>query len=124
MKYFLQKIPQGGCWINLPENEQRELLGNSFNSGGGKRGIAKRLSMNSPSLTLTTSPMQKQTCRCHPIETRPLTVREYARIQSFPDNWIFCGGKSRKYHQLGNAVPVNLARAISKSIIDYLKKND
>jgi DNA (cytosine-5)-methyltransferase 1 len=121
MKGYLSKIPQGGCWTSLPNNEQREVLGKSYESGGGKRGVAKRLSMSEPSLTLTTSPNQKQTCRCHPLETRPLTVREYARIQSFPDEWKFCGGKAKKYHQIGNAVPVNLARAISKSIKEYLQ---
>ena len=67
-------------------------MGKSWNSGGGRTGMARRLSWDEPSLTLTTSPSQKQTERCHPEETRPFTTREYARIQSFPDSWKFAGG--------------------------------
>lgn len=79
--------------------------------------MARRLSMDEPSLTLTCAPAQKQTERCHPTETRPLTVREYARIQTFPDNWQFEGTISDQYKQIGNAVPVNLAFAIGRSLI-------
>jgi DNA (cytosine-5)-methyltransferase 1 len=93
-------IPQGGCWINLPENLQKQYLGNSYNSSGGKRGILYRLSMDKPSLTLLCSPSQKQTERCHPEETRPFTVREYARIQTFPDDWKFEGSVSQQYKQI------------------------
>jgi DNA (cytosine-5)-methyltransferase 1 len=65
--------------------------------------------MDEPSLTLTTSPAQKQTERCHPTETRPLSVREYARIQTFPDYYKFAGSSAAQYKQIGNAVPVELA---------------
>ena len=82
--------------------------------GGGKTGMARRLSWDEPSLTLTCSPAQKQTERCHPDETRPLTVREYARIQSFPDAWHFDGSVTSQYKQIGNAVPVNLGFHIGK----------
>ena len=110
-------IPQGGCWVNLPEPLQRSYLGNSYNSGGGKRGILHRLSMDKPSLTLLCTPSQKQTERCHPLEERPLTIREYARIQSFPDDYEFYGSISSQYKQIGNAVPVELARQMGMSII-------
>ena len=93
----------------------------SYFSGGGKRGIARRLSMNEPSLTLTTSPCQKQTERCHPNETRPLNIREYARIQSFPDDYIFEGSIAQQYKQIGNAVPVKLAEHIAKSLKKFLE---
>lgn len=83
--------------------------------------MARRLSWDEPSLTLTTSPAQKQTERCHPNETRPLTVREYARIQSFPDEFVFTGSMNAQYRQIGNAVPVNLAFHIGKSIKSYLE---
>ena len=73
-----------------------------------------------PSLTLTCAPAQKQTERCHPEETRPLSVREYARIQTFPDNWEFAGSKTSQYKQIGNAVPVNFAYAIGLSLIKLL----
>jgi len=119
-KKIMELIPQGGCWIDLPINIQKEYMKKSFYSAGGKRGIAKRLSLDKPSLTLTTSPCQKQTERCHPIETRPLNLKEYARIQSFPDNYIFCGTLAQQYKQIGNAVPVLLSIKIAKSIKDVL----
>ena len=119
-KDVLDLVPPGGCWVNLPEDIQLSYMGASYNSSGGKKGIARRLSMDEPSLTLTTSPMQKQTERCHPLETRQFTVREYARIQTFPDNYVFTGSLANKYKQIGNAVPVELARNIGLSIIDVL----
>ena len=54
---------------------------------------------------------------CHPIQDRPLSVKEYARIQQFPDDWIFKGTTAAKYKQIGNAVPVGLAKAIGEAII-------
>ena len=122
-KEIMELVPPGGCWINLPLNIQKEYMKNSFNSGGGKRGIARRLSMDEPSLTLTTSPCQKQTERCHPNETRPLNIREYAIIQTFPDNYIFSGSIAQQYKQIGNAVPVNLAIEIAKSVKSFLLEN-
>lgn len=116
-KQVLELVPQGGDWRNLPEDIAKEYMGGSWLLGGGKTGMARRLSLDEPSLTLTCSPCQKQTERCHPIETRPLNVREYARIQTFPDNWQFQGSMSDKYKQIGNAVPVNLAWAVGRSLI-------
>lgn len=117
-KYKVMKlVPEGGDWRNLPENVAREYMKGSYILGGGKTGMARRLAMDEPSLTLTCAPAQKQTERCHPIETRPLTVREYARIQTFPDDWQFCGNLTAQYKQIGNAVPVNLAWAIGRSLI-------
>ena len=113
----LSMVPEGGDWRDLPEDVAKEFMGASFYLGGGKTGMARRLSMDEPSLTLTCAPAQKQTERCHPIETRPLTVREYARIQTFPDEWIFAGSVSDQYKQIGNAVPVNLSYAIGRSLI-------
>lgn len=84
--------------------------------GGGRTGILRRMSMDEPSLAVLTSPTQKQTERCHPLEPRPFTVRENARIQSFPDDWHFCGGVGSQYKQVGNAVPVNLAFDIANEI--------
>lgn len=121
-KKLFKLIPQGGCWINLPVDAQKEYLGKSYNSGGGKRGILKRLSMDSPSLTILCSPSQKQTERCHPIETRPLTIRETARIQTFPDEYEFYGSLSSQYKQLGNAVPVTLAYKLGQRLIRCIDK--
>ena len=115
-KRVLEMVPPGGCWVDLPEEIQKAYMGKAFNSGGGRRGMARRLSMEEQCLTLTTSPAQKQTERCHPMETRPLTVREYARIQTFPDDYEFCGSMSKKYKQIGNAVPVTLAYHLAQSV--------
>ena len=120
----LDMVPEGGDWRDLPVEEQKAYMGGSFYLGGGKTGMARRLSMDEPSLTLTCAPAQKQTERCHPTETRPLTVREYARIQTFPDNWMFMGNLTDQYKQIGNAVPVNLAYAIGRSIIRLLNDID
>lgn len=119
---ILDMVPPGGYWRDLPENIQKEYMLKSFYLGGGKTGMARRLSWDEPSLTLTCAPAQKQTERCHPEETRPLTVREYARIQTFPDGWEFEGPISSKYKQIGNAVPVNLSFAVGKSIVQLLDK--
>lgn len=125
-KKILSLVPPGGCWIDLPHDIQKEYMGSSYYSGGGKRGMARRISWDEPSLTLTCSPSQKQTERCHPDQTRPFTIREYARIQSFPDDWDFSGGLGAQYKQIGNAVPVNLAYHLSlelkKAVLKYREK--
>lgn len=119
-KEIMEMVPQGGYWKDLPDELQREYMGGSYFLGGGKTGLARRLSMKSPSLTLVCAAAMKQTERCHPIETRPLTIRESARIQTFPDNWEFSGAKSQQYKQIGNAVPVNLAWAVGNSLVRFL----
>ncbi len=120
----LELVPAGGYWRNLPEDIAKEYMGKSYYSGGGRTGMARRISWNEPCLTLTCSPAQKQTERCHPEETRPFTVREYARIQSFPDDWEFSGSMGQQYKQIGNAVPVQFAKAVGLSIIDILNKEE
>lgn len=123
-KEIMQHIPAGGYWRNLSDDLQREYMQGSYFLGGGKTGMARRLSMNEPSLTLTTSPAQKQTERCHPIETRPLQVNEYARIQTFPDDWEFQGSLTASYKQIGNAVPVNMAAALGRALVRLLNELD
>ncbi len=117
----LELIPPGGYWRDLPLSLQKEYMQKSFYLGGGKTGIARRISWDEPCLTLTCSPAQKQTERCHPDETRPFEVREYARIQTFPDEWKFEGPITEQYRQIGNAVPVNLAYAVGKSVVNLLR---
>ena len=121
-KAVLDLVPQKGYWRNLPLDIQKEYMGKSFYLGGGKTGIARRIGWDEPSLTLTCSPAQKQTERCHPEETRPFTVREYARIQTFPDDWEFIGSVSQQYKQIGNAVPCNLGQEIGYSIVKFLNE--
>ena len=122
-KEIIDLIPQGGYWRDLPLELQKEYMQKSFYLGGGKTGIARRIAWNEPCLTLTCNPAQKQTERCHPEETRPFTVREYARIQTFPDDWQFVGPTAQQYKQIGNAVPVNLAKEIGYSIINFLNEH-
>ena len=119
-KNVLDLVPPKGYWRDLPLEIQKDFMGASFYLGGGKTGMARRIGWDEPCLTLTCSPAQKQTERCHPDETRPFTVREYARIQTFPDDWHFSGPMSQQYKQIGNAVPVNLGREIGYSIIKFL----
>lgn len=121
-KKVMDLIPPGGYWRDLPINIQKEYMKKSFYLGGGKTGMARRISWDEPSLTLTCSPAQKQTERCHPDETRPFTVREYARIQTFPDDWEFAGSMTSQYKQIGNAVPINLAKAIGHSVVQALNE--
>lgn len=121
-KDVLDLVPEGGYWRDLPIEIQKNYMGSSYYLGGGKTGMARRMSWSEPSLTLTCSPAQKQTERCHPEETRPFTIREYARIQTFPDDWAFSGSVSQQYKQIGNAVPVNFAREVGISIIRFLNK--
>jgi DNA (cytosine-5)-methyltransferase 1 len=120
-KEIMAKVPPGGYWRDLPLDLQKEYMKASFYMSGGKTGMARRLSWDEPSLTLTCNPAQKQTERCHPEETRPLTVREYARIQTFPDDWEFIGSVSSQYKQIGNAVPVNLAYHVGSCLISMLE---
>ncbi|HEY5593255.1 MAG TPA: DNA (cytosine-5-)-methyltransferase [Paludibacter sp.] len=121
-KEILDLIPQKGYWRNLPIDLQKKFMGKSFYLGGGKTGMARRIGWDEPCLTLTCSPAQKQTERCHPEETRPFTIREYARIQTFPDDWEFEGSVAQKYKQIGNAVPVNLAKEVGFSIVKFLNQ--
>ena len=118
---IFELVPPGGYWRDIPENIAKEYMKSTWNMGGGRTGILRRLSLDEPSLTVLTSPTQKQTERCHPLEARPFTIRENARIQSFPDNWKFQGSIGNQYKQIGNAVPVNLAYEIGLKIKESLE---
>lgn len=115
-------VNPGGCWRDLPDDIARDYMKASYFMGGGRTGIARRLSWDEPGLTVLCTPGQKQTDRCHPDEIRPFSVRENARIQSFPDDWKFEGSMAEQYKQIGNAVPVNLAKEVGLSIKKYLNK--
>jgi hypothetical protein len=119
---IFELVPPGGYWRDIPEEIAKPYMKSTWNMGGGRTGILRRMSLDEPSLTVLTSPSQKQTERCHPLEARPFTVRENARIQSFPDDWEFQGGVGAQYRQVGNAVPVLLAYEIGKKIKESLEK--
>ncbi len=120
---YLKHVPTGGNWKSLPIELQKEAMGGAFNSGGGKTGFYRRLDYNQPAPTLVTSPTQKATLLCHPTQNRPLSVREYARIQQFPDHWIIEGEAEAVYRQIGNAVPIGLGKAIGQVLISVAEQN-
>lgn len=113
---YLKRVPEGGNWKSLPPNLVEAAMGGAYLSGGGKVGFYRRLSFDAPAPTLVTSPIQKATALCHPRELRPLSVKEYARIQGFPDDWKIHGSTTEMYRQIGNAVPVPLGRSIGEML--------
>lgn len=119
---LFELVPPGGYWRDIDPVLAKEYMKSCWEMEGGRTGILRRLSYDEPSLTVLTSPSQKQTERCHPAEARPFTVRENARCQSFPDEWEFCGNAMSQYKQVGNAVPVNLAYEVAKSIYESLEQ--
>lgn len=119
---IFELVPPGGYWRDIPADIAKEYMKSCWNMGGGRTGILRRLSLDEPSLAVLTSPSQKQTDRCHPLEARPFNIRENARVQSFPDEWKFCGSVSSQYKQVGNAVPVLLAYDIAKEIYRGLEQ--
>lgn len=120
---YLKLVPEGGNWRSLPPSIAKAAMGGAYESGGGKVGFYRRLSYSEPSPTLVTSPNQKATLLCHPRETRPLSVIEYARIQQFPDSWKFQGKLADCYRQIGNAVPIPLGKAIGQMLISVALGN-
>ena len=115
-------VPPGGYWRDIDPHIARAYMKSCWDMEGGRTGILRRMSLDEPSLTVLTSPGMKQTDRCHPLEVRPFSYRENARIQTFPDDWQFCGSLLEKYKQVGNAVPVALAKEIGIQIIRTLQQ--
>lgn len=123
-KHYLAMVPPGSNWRSLPEEIQKESMGKAWHAKGGRSGWWRRLSFDLPCPTLVTMPNHAGTALCHPTETRALTLREYARIQEFPDDWEFCGTPAEQYAQVGNAVPVRLgevAGAVLSSELDAIE---
>lgn len=119
-KAIFALVPPGGYWRDIDKDIAKKYMKKCWFMGGGKTGILRRLSLDEPGLTVLTTPQMKQTERCHPLEVRPFSIRENARIQSFPDEWEFVGTVASQYKQIGNAVPCNLAMELGKSIIRAL----
>jgi DNA (cytosine-5)-methyltransferase 1 len=124
-KGFLALVPPGSNWRSLPEAIQRESMGSVWHAKGGRSGWWRRLSMGLPCPTLVTMPNHASTALCHPNELRALSIKEYARIQEFPDEWQVAGTPAQQYAQVGNAVPVRLGRVAGEVIaqkMDELQK--
>jgi len=113
---IFEMVPPGGNWRSLPVEVQKTALGNGYESGGGKTGFFRRLSWDHPTPTIVAKPNRKSCAICHPDEIRPLSVRECARVQGFPDTWQFVGSMHTQYTQVGNAVPVALGHAIGRAV--------
>ena len=113
-------VPPGGNWRSLPEGVAKESMGKAFVAKGGRSGWWRRLSMDLPSPTIVTMPNHAGTALCHPTETRALTLRECARVQEFPDEWVFCGTAAAQYAQVGNAVPVRLGEVCGRVVAAIL----
>ncbi|WP_165726288.1 DNA cytosine methyltransferase [Pseudoalteromonas sp. SA25] len=121
----ISNLKPGQTMKDLPENLQHESFKKRANRrvadgtptekrGGAPSGI-KRLHHNEPCLTITGAATREL---IHPTENRPLTLREAARIQTFPDSFNFYGNKSQKVQQVGNAIPPILARIFAEHIKD------
>ncbi len=120
MEKYMKLIGEGENWTKLDPAVAKEAMGKAYVLSGGKTGFLRRLSFDEPAPTLVTSPTMPATQLCHPKELRPLSVEEYARIQQFPDTWIFEGRIESIYKQIGNAVPVGLGKAVGNQIIRHL----
>jgi len=118
---FIHLLKPGQNWRDLPPDLQREAMGRAFDCTGGRTGFYRRLAWDEPSPTLVTSPTMPATLLAHPVEDRPLSVQEYARIQTFPDDWKFAGTTAQKYRQIGNAVPVEFGRQIGEHMKEFLQ---
>lgn len=107
-KKYLAQVPPGGNWRMLPTEVAMESMGKAFFAKGGRSGWWRRLSRDLPCPTITTLPNHSSTSLCHPDEVRVLSVGECARVQEFPDGWVFSGSPQQQMAQVGNAVPARL----------------
>lgn len=114
---YLKLVPEGSDWRALPKNLQPKAIGAAFKSWGGRSGFLRRLSWEKPAPTITNNPKTKATMLCHPTEIRPMSLRECARLQQFPDDWRFYGSLAQQYKQVGNATPLAIGEVIGHAIM-------
>lgn len=119
MLQYMSLVKEGENWTNLEPKIAKEAMGKAYELSGGKTGFLRRLSNSKPSPTLVTSPVMPATLICHPTELRPLSIKEYARVQQFPDDWKFSGNIADIYKQIGNAVPVGLGYMAGMQIVRF-----
>lgn len=126
-RFFLEMVPPGSNWRSLPIDIQEQSMGRAWHAKGGRSGWWRRLTFDLPCPTLVTMPNHASTSLCHPTETRALSIREYSRIQEFPDEWEFAGKTAEQYAQVGNAVPTRLGKIAGEVIataLNDLKRRD
>lgn len=102
-------IPPGGNWTSIPE----KLMANYKDRSRCHTGIYRRLEADKPSVVIGN---YRKNMLVHPFENRGLSIREAARIQSFPDKYKFFGGIGFQQQQVGNAVPPLLAKSVFEAI--------
>ena len=117
---MIKSVPQGGNWKNIPiSTVQKSKRLSKIVQTGGRTTLYGRIDYSKPSYTITTYFNRPGNgTYIHPIHNRVLSVREAARLQSFPDDYYFCGTKSDILKQVGNAVPVLLAYTIGRNIYE------
>ena len=116
-----KSIPPGGNRFDLPNELAPECW---KRKPTGSTDVFGRLEWDKPSLTIRTEFFKPEKGRSlHPTAHRPITIREAARLQTFPDDYIFIGSNVQVAKQIGNAVPIELARAVGSAIIKMLDAN-
>lgn len=115
---MIRSVPQGGSWKDIPaETVKKSKRLERITQTGGRTTLYGRVDYSKPSYTITTYFNRPGNgTYVHPIHQRVLSVREAARFQCFPDNYVFYGNKTDMLKQVGNAVPVLLAYNIGKAI--------
>ncbi|WP_421847258.1 DNA cytosine methyltransferase [Marinomonas sp.] len=108
-----KQIPQGGNWENIPDH----LMENYADKSRCHTGIYRRLELDKPSVVIGN---YRKNMLIHPTENRGLSVREAARLQSFPDEFVFKGSIGFQQQQVGNAVPPLLAKSLFRSLINQI----
>lgn len=115
---MVRAVPPGGNWTDIPETIPSKRLDQIRRSAEKRGGVVRttyygRLDPGAASYTISTYFNRPGNgCNIHPHQDRTLTIREAARLQSFPDRVAFAGSQAARRRQVGNAVPVLLARAI------------
>lgn len=122
-QHLVQFIPEGGSWKNVPYEELPERMKRIRDDM--KRyhspNFYRRFARHEINGTITAAGTPENSGILHPLENRRYSVREIARIQSFPDDYVFVGDSlSSKYKIIGNAVPPKLGEVIGDSIVKHL----
>lgn len=111
---MMKFVPEGGNWRCVPKEMFKSQRTNRYTN------YLRRLKNNEPSITIDTG----HNVYFHPIFDRVPTIRESARLQSFPDTFIFTGNKGEQFRQVGNAVPPLMAEALARAIMDTIEQKE